>query len=126
MYTFVQPYQKPKISLIRTRQNTEIYKNVQIVQDPSSPAKLRIIAKLPVDRNDRQSKNYTGVVHEFDLKMSKLEEEDKTNLQKEQNKAIDHGFVVKLTDLPSQTQNFIMSSKPHFVSVSPAFKGGGA
>ena len=70
-----------------------------------------------------QSKNYGGVVHEFDTKMSKLGGEDKTNLQKELDKAISNGFVVKLTDLPPQTQSFIMSQRPHFVSVSPAFKG---
>ena len=60
---------KQKLNLIRTRQNTEIYKNVAVVQDPSSPNKLRIIAKLPIDKNDMQSKNYGGVVHEFDTKM---------------------------------------------------------
>ena len=63
---------KQKLTLVRSRQNTEIYRNVAIVQDPSRPNKLRIIAKLPVNKTDLQSKNYGGVVHEFDTKMFKL------------------------------------------------------
>ena len=115
---------KQKLNLIRARQNSDIYKNVQIVQDPSDQGKLRIITKLPVNKDDNQSKNYAEVVYEFDQKMSKLGGEDKLNLQGEMNKSTKNGFVIKLANLPPQTQDFIMSQKPHFVSVSPAFKGG--
>ena len=113
---------KQKLDILLKRESPTIMSNTQVVNDPTKPGFLKIIARLP-STGEGGLKDRASVIKEFDKKMLKLAPNLKQSLQAELDKAMSLNYVSKLMDLPELLKEKLMED-PRFVSTVPAFKEG--
>ena len=112
-----------RLSLLKGRENSTIMENIQIIDDPNTPGKLRVCVKLPSDHdNPGGPTQKEQVIREFDRKMCRLDPVSKASLQQELDKYIRAGYVVRFDSLPSEIKDKILSQPVRYVSSVAAFK----
>ena len=112
-----------RLNILKGRENSTIMENINIIDDPNNPGKLRICVKLPSDENSPGGPTQKEqVIREFNRKMTTLDPDSKASLQREIDKYIELGYVVPFDALPPDTQTKILSQSVRYVSSVAAFK----
>ena len=92
-----------------------------------NPDKLKIIATLPVDeelvKKNLSANNLKDIIKEFDQKMGKLDDKDKSEVDEEFQKLCKLNYFIPIASLPETLQTEIWESDViNFLSVAPAYK----
>ena len=76
-----------KRDLNKSRENYHLRKNISIAMDSKNPDKLKIIPTQPVDeelvKKNLSANNLKDIIKEFDQKMGKLDDKDKSEVDEE-------------------------------------------